>query len=221
VDSEGDSQKLVYITPNFAGFQVRLSYTPNNNAEDYTAGGVNGHGTPAIFPGTAHHTAGFYATYDYAGDGWGVDWGGGIDHMFAIRSCAGTDVCRRSTTYQTGLNVNFGGFGIGVVTEYFGNGGDDNNAWIIGGGLSYGVDAWTVGLQGSHGFYNAANGGGGDGGHDTLNRVIATGAYAMAPGVTLDAELGYTWFHDTSNGATNATDRYHAFDIQIGSALTF
>ena len=43
----------------------------------------------------------------------------------------------------------------------------------------------------------------------------------MAPGVTLDAELGYTWFHDTSNGATNATDRYRAFDIQIGSALTF
>ncbi|HVY99208.1 MAG TPA: hypothetical protein VHA35_06900, partial [Dongiaceae bacterium] len=163
----------------------------------------------------------FYATYDYAGDGWGVDWGGGVSHQFAFDHTAGGND-GRSTDYQTGLNVNFGGFGIGVVTEYFANGGTDNNAWIIGGGLSYGVDAWTVGLQGSHGYYQASVANGAtNGGHSTLNRIIATGSYALGPGVTLDAELGYTWFHDTGAAADPSLDSYHAFDVQLGSALTF
>jgi hypothetical protein len=220
-DTEGNSQGIVYITPNFSGFQLRVAYTPSGNAEDYTQNGVNGHGTPTTPNGTFHHAAGFYATYDFAGDGWGVDWGGGISHQFAFNhTVAGNN--GRSTDYQSGLNVNFGGFGVGVVSEYFANGGGDNDAWIIGGGLSYGVDAWTVGLQGSHGHYNAstANGANG-GGHDSLNRIIATGSYAMGPGVTLDAELGYTWFHDTGGAADPDQDSYHAFDVQVGSALTF
>jgi outer membrane protein OmpU len=220
-DTEGNSQGIVYITPNFSGFQLRVAYTPSGNAEDYTQNGVNGHGTPTTPNGTFHHAAGLYATYDFAGDGWGVDWGGGISHQFAFNhTVAGNN--GRSTDYQSGLNVNFGGFGVGVVSEYFANGGGDNDAWIIGGGLSYGVDAWTVGLQGSHGHYNAstANGANG-GGHDSLNRIIATGSYAMGPGVTLDAELGYTWFHDTGGAADPDQDSYHAFDVQVGSALTF
>jgi len=228
-DTEGNSQKIVYITPNFSGFQLRIAYTPSGNAETYVQNGVNGAGTPSTPNGTFHHAAGFYATYDYAGDGWGVDWGGGVDHQFAFNHTGGAND-GRSTDYQTGLNVTFGNFGIGAVTEYFANGGNDNNAWIVGGGISYGVDAWTVGLQGSHGHYNgaaskdvagAATSTPNPGGSRNLNRIIATGSYAMGPGVTLDAEAGYTWFHDSGDAATSATDSYHAFDIQIGSALTF
>jgi outer membrane protein OmpU len=36
VDMEGDNQGIVYATPNFDGFQLWVSYTPSNNAEDYT-----------------------------------------------------------------------------------------------------------------------------------------------------------------------------------------
>jgi len=36
VDTEGDSQGIAYLTPTFGGFQLILSYTPSNNAEDYT-----------------------------------------------------------------------------------------------------------------------------------------------------------------------------------------
>jgi len=233
-DTEGGNQKIVYITPNFSGFQLRVSYTPSGNAENYgtdgaagagatSTAGVDAAGTPTTPNGTFHHGAGFYATYDFAGDGWGVDVGGGISHQFAFNHTGGAND-GRSTDYQTGLNVTFGNFGVGAVGEYFAQGGDDNNAWIAGGGISYGVDAWTVGLQGSHGHYNgtdaftsAAN----PGGHRSLNRIIATGSYAMGPGVTLDAEAGYTWFHDTGDAATGDTDSYHAFDIQLGSALTF
>jgi hypothetical protein len=167
--------------------------------------------------------AGFYATYNYAGDGWGVDWGGGISHQFAFNHDVGGND-GKSTDYQTGLNLSIGNFGVGGVFEYFGTGGRDNNAWVAGLGLSYGVDDWTIGLQGSHGFYNGENIGSAAnvGGSRKLDRVIVTGSYALGPGVTLDAELGYTHFSDNGSTFSQAMpDVYNAADIQIGSALTF
>jgi len=222
VDTLGNSNSIVYITPNFSGFQLRLGYTPSNNAEDYIQHGVNAAGTPSNTDGVAHHSFAAYATYNYAGDGWGVDWGGGGSWQTEFNHTAGGND-GRSSDYQTGLNFTFGSFAVGGVMEYFDTGGNDNNAYVAGGGMSYGIDAWTVGLQGSHGHYNGANIGfaADPGGSRNLNRVIATGSYAMGPGVTLDAEIGYTWFHDSGDAATGNTDSYHAADVSIGSALTF
>jgi predicted porin len=221
-DTIGNSQSIKYTTPNFAGFQLILGYSPSANAEDYNQVGVNGSGTPSNPSGTAHHNFAAYVTYSYAGDGWGVDWGGGGSWQGAFNDTNGGND-GKGATYQSVLTLNFGGFAVGGAFEYYDNGGDDNNAWVAGGGASYGVDAWTVGIQGSHGTYSAstAGGGNGDGGHDTLNRVILTGSYEMGPGVLLDAELGYTWFHDTSAAADSAADSYHAFDVGIGSKFTF
>jgi outer membrane protein OmpU len=221
-DTSNESTQIKYTTPNFAGFQLVLAYVPSNNANDYNDPGMNGPGTPVNSDGIAHHIFGAYVTYSYAGDGWGVDWGGGGSWQTKFNnSAAGND--GKSDAYQTALTLTFGGFAVGGIFEYFDNGGADNNAWTAGGGASYGVDAWTVGIQGSHGTFNAssAGGGNGDGGHDSNNRVILTGSYEMGPGVLLDAELGYTWFHDTSAAATDDTDSYHAFDVGIGSKFTF
>jgi hypothetical protein len=224
IDVLGNSQSVVYSTPSFGGFQLLLGYTPSNNAEDYTQQGVNNAGTPSNPDGTAHHSFAAYALYSYAGDGWGVDWGGGGSWQAKINNSQdGND--GKSQAYQTGLNLTFGNFGVGGVMEYFNTGGDDNNAWVAGGGLSYGIDAWTVGLQGSHGHYDgvgpaltfAAN----PGGSRNLNRVILTGNYVMGPGVDLDAELGYTWFHDSGDAADGDTDSYHGVSVAVGSKLTF
>jgi len=59
------------------------------------------------------------------------------------------------------------------------------------------------------------------GGSRNLSRVIATTQYALGPGVMLDGELGYTWFHDSGDGLTDEARHYHAFDVAIGSAFTF
>jgi hypothetical protein len=220
-DTVSNSQSIKYTTPNFAGFQLILAYQPSANAEDYTQVGVNGAGTPTNPDGTAHHNFAAYVTYSYAGDGWGVDFGGGGSWQGKFN---GTDGANdgKSANYQTALTVTFGGFAVGGIFEYFDNGGDDNNAWTAGGGASYGVDAWTVGIQGSHGTYDAGvTGGNGDNGGRSLNRVILTGAYEMGPGVLLDAELGYTWFDDDSTGTDEGNDDYSAFDVGIGSKFTF
>jgi outer membrane protein OmpU len=221
-DTVSNSQSIKYTTPTFYGFQLILAYQPSANAEDYTQVGVNGSGTPTSPDGTAHHNFAAYATYSYAADDWSINWGGGGSWQGKFNQVDGVND-GKSANYQTALTVTFGGFAVGGIFEYYDNGGDDNNAWVAGGGASYGVDAWTVGIQGSHGTFNAssAGGGNGDGGHDSLNRVILTGSYEMGPGVLLDAELGYTWFDDTSDAANNDNDDYSAFDIGIGSKFTF
>ena len=224
IDVLDNSQSIVYQTPNFAGFQLIVAYTPSNNAEDYTQDGVNGPGTPRHDDGTASHSFAAYATYSYAGDGWGVDWGGGGSWQGKFNNDPAVSD-GKSAAYQTGLNFAFGNFGVGGVMEYFDTGGKDNNAWVAGGGVSYGVDAWTVGLQGSHGHYDGAGPAltfdQNPGGSRNLNRVILTGNYALGPGVDLDAELGYTWFKDTGDAANDDTDKYNAVSVAIGSKLTF
>jgi outer membrane protein OmpU len=217
-DTVSNNQSVKYTTPNFAGFQLILAYSPSANAEDYTQAGVNGSGTPTTPDGTSHHNFAAYVTYSYAGDGWGVDFGGGGSWQGKFNDTEGGNN-GHSSNYQTALTLTFGGFAVGGIAEIYDNGGDDNNAWIAGGGASYGVDAWTVGLQGSHGTYDAT--GAGSNGHRSLNRIIVTGSYEMGPGVLLDAELGYTWFRDTDNNVDNDKDKYNAFDVGIGSKFTF
>jgi predicted porin len=220
----GNSQSIKYTTPNFGGFQLALAYTPSGNAEDYTQAGVNGPGTPTTPDGTPHHIFGAYATYSYAGNGWGIDWGGGGDWQAAFNGTPGVND-GRSAFYQTALNLTFGGFAVGGIAEYYDLGGSNNNAWVAGGGASYGIDAWTVGVQGSHGHYNGSglNFVPDPNGSRDLNRVILTGSYQMGPGVLLDAEAGYTWFHDSGDASalTDNNRSYHAIDVGIGSKFTF
>jgi predicted porin len=221
-DASNESMQIKYTTPNFAGFQLVVAYVPSNNAEDYTDPGVNAGGTPSNPDGTGHHTFGAYVTYSYAGDGWGVDWGGGGSWNASFNDTNGGND-GKNAAYQTALTLTFGGFAVGGIFEYYDNGGDDNNAWVAGGGASYGVDAWTVGVQGSTGNFSAtpAGGGNGDGGSAFSDRVILTGSYEMGPGVLLDAELGYTWYEDNSDAADGGDDKYSAFDVGIGSRFTF
>jgi len=223
-DVVNNSQSIKYTTPNFAGFQLVLAYQPSGNAENYGQVGVNGSGTPVHTDGTSSHNFGAYVTYSYAGDGWGVDWGGGGSFQGKEDDTPAVSD-GESQTYQTALNVTFGGFAVGGIFQYYDNGGQDNNAWVAGGGASYGVDAWTVGIQGSHGTYHGFTNNvtqvAQPNGEQSLNRVILTGSYEMGPGVLLDAELGYTWFHDSAEVVGNAQDSYHAFDVGIGSKFTF
>ncbi|GAB2178409.1 porin [Dongia sp. agr-C8] len=223
VDAEDNNQGIVYGTPSFNGFQLWVSYTPSNNAEDYTQVGVNGSGTPTNPDGTAHHTFSAYATYSYAGDGWGIDWGGGGSWQTRFNYTGGGND-GKTNEYQTGLNLTFGSFSVGGVMEYFDEGGDDNDAYVVGGGAAYAMDPVVIGIQGSHGHYNGtdafsltAN----PGGSRNLNRVIATLDYAMAPGVNIDAEIGYTWYRDSGEGVPDAEDKYSAFNIAIGSVFEF
>ena len=78
-------------------------------------------------------------------------------------------------------------------------------------------------MQYSHGWYDSlfSTAAFGDDGHQSLDHVVATANYVLAPGISLDAEIGYTWYKDTHDAKPDDTDSYGAFSVGVGSALTF
>lgn len=220
--ADNDSQKILYMTPVFSGFQLAVSYTPSNNAEDYTQTGVNGAGTPTHPEGSASHIVSAYVTYTYEGEDWSFNWGGGGSWQTKFNGATGARD-GKTEAYQTSGSVTFGAISLGGTFEYFDAGGPENDIWTTGAGGSYSGDGWALGLQYSHGHYEGdflGDGLGDQGGH-TLNRVVVTGNYNLAPGIDLDADLGYTWYHDNRDGQVDARDRYSAFEFGLGTSLTF
>jgi hypothetical protein len=222
IDVLGNSQSIVYSTPSFSGFQLLVAYTPSNNAEDYTQAGVNAAGTPVIAEGTAKHSFAAYAMYNYAGDGWGIDWGGGGSWQTGFNRTGDTPD-GRNQAYQTSGAFTFGSIAVGGVFQYFDQAGPDNDIWIAGAGAAYYGDGWGLGLQYSHGNYEGDFLGDGNGteGAIKLNRVVATATYNLAPGIDLDADLGYTWYRDHRDAVPESEDDYEAFEVGLGSSLSF
>ncbi len=229
VDNQGDAQKIVYISPNFGGFQVTASYTPNGAAESHLDG-VGPHiGMPEheLFDG--RHNASVYATYSYDGDNWGLTAGLGGSWQGHVEDDADFRI-EEQDFYQAGLNLTFGNFSFGAAGEYFNDALNietssthlENDVWVVGGGASYALDAWTFGLQYSHRENEITFESGGDVNNIDLtqDRAVATVNYALGPGIKVDGEIGYTWF-DADPELDLGTDDYQAVEFGIGTAITF
>ncbi|WP_162917254.1 porin [Dongia deserti] len=224
VDDRGDAQKVLYVTPNFAGFQLALSYTPNGGDEFHNGGHVGGPhtGMPVNLDGESRHNLAGYLTYSFAGDGWGIDAGAGASFEGHVEQQPGPNR-KEQDFYQAAVNLTFGNFAIGGVFEYFNdlfsfNGVVDGDAWVAGGGIAYTMDAFTVGAQYSH---QDAEFDSVIGDLDTtMDRIVLTGDYAMGPGINLDASVGYTWV-DTDPELAAGFDDYDAFEIGLGTRFTF
>jgi hypothetical protein len=212
------SQKLVYMTPNFGGFQLGLSWAPNGGHESSGVTGFHS-GMPDVVSGEQRNVVDAYATYAHDFDGWSVSWGGG--GSWAI-SEGGTNVSgTKGNFYQTGLNLTFGQFAVGAAFEYYKNGTSSltsthQNDWVAGAGISYNIDAWTVGLQYSHSRYEGLTA---TDEHRNTNTVALTGKYDMGPGISLDGTLQYT--HASGSNGDAASGGYHSVGIGLGTSFTF
>ena len=230
----GDAQKLLYFSPTFAGFQLALSYTPNGG--DQTHGDeVGPHlGMPFNTDDESRHNVSVYLTYTYQGDGWGLTWGGGGSWEGHVEQGPGPDR-KDQDFYQTGLNLTFGNFAIGGVFEYYKDaldrGGDKGDvvpavaldAWVAGAGIAYTTNAWVFGAQYSH--LDADNNASSAITDFSQDRAMLTAAYALGPGIELDAEIAYTWADTDPEGGETADgveiDNYDALEIGMGTTLTF
>jgi len=228
VDSEnasgganGKSQKVVYVTPSFGGFQLALSWSPNDNHES-----GNGHVVMnSTNTGDQKQIVDAYASYVHDFDGFSVQWGGGGSWALATDG----DSNKKKSFYQTGLNLTFGGFSVGGAFEYMkdvnarfdattgdfvsNHGGD---MWVAGGGLAYTFDAWTVGAQYS---YSHIDGVDSSGSNRKVHQIELTGQYAMGPGINLDAGIGYAHASGSSDDAAHGG--YDSFNIGLGTSFTF
>jgi predicted porin len=239
VDDTSDAQKILYISPVFAGFQLTASYTPNPGRETHNDG-VGPHlGMPPKFFGEADYNAAVYLTYSHQWRNWGLTWGGGASFEGQIDDVEDVFDTRFNERdfYQTALTVDIGRFSIGGVFEYFNDiehvdedflgteSGNEHDAWVAGGGVAYNYNAWTFGAQYSYrdddfdSFF--------DGDHDrqetVQQRAVVTVDYVLGPGINLDAELGYTWrdFDPEDDDAFSSDDDYDGLEIGLGSSLRF
>lgn len=229
---DGDSQKILYVTPVFSGFQFGLSYTPGEGHEHHRNEGGPHLGMPTNTDGLSRHNVSFYATYEYAGDGWGLTWGGGAAFEGHVEQAGpGLPDRKPSDYYQSGLNLSFGDFAIGIVGQYFndiaslnGEGGAeplDRDGWAAGIGISYQIDAFTIGAQYSHGENDWDRSGSDDDSHASLDRLLLIGNYDLGPGIAIDAELGYTWQDGHGPDFADSNENYDGFELGIGTRFSF
>jgi outer membrane protein OmpU len=233
VDASGDAQKLVYISPVFAGFQLTASYTPNESSENHTNNGGPHVGMTQHFVLQSRHNVSVYGTYMYEGDGWGLAAGLGASFEgHTEEGGTGADI-EEQDYYQAGINLHFGNFAIGVAGEYLndvftidaGPINADYDIWTAGIGASYEMDAWTFGLQYSHreDEIDDVIGAGLDLDMQQ-DRVVGTVNYALGPGINVDAELGYTWIDTDPEIETLGapfSDDYQSLEIGVGTSITF
>ena len=230
VDDVGDSQKLLYLSPIFSGFQLALSYNPSSDKETH-GDGVGAHtGMPTNVDDTSRHNVSAYGVYNYEAENWWLQIGAGGSWEGNVEKADGGPNREESEFYQTGILLGFGDFQVGASFNYFNdddlfsatleNGDVVADRWVLGVGASYTMDVWTFGIGYSINEADIDNEGGADSDF-TLQRVVATANYNLGPGIDLDGAIGYTWQDVSGPDFEDSDDKYDAIEIGIGTAITF
>jgi predicted porin len=229
VDDRSDSQKLLYLSPIFSGFQLALSYDPASDKERH-GDGVGGHvGMPVHVDGTSRHNVSAYGVYNYEAEGWWLQVGAGGSWEGNVEQTAGPDR-EESDFYQTGILLGFGDFQVGASFNYFNdddlfsatleNGDVVADRWVLGVGASYTMDVWTFGIGYSINEADIDNEGGDDSDF-TLQRAVATANYNLGPGIDLDGAIGYTWQDVSGPDFDESADNYDGLELGIGTSISF
>ena len=229
VDDVGDSQKLLYLSPIFSGFQLALSYVPSSDKETH-GDGVGTHiGMPTNVDGSSRHNVSAYGVYNFEAENWWLQVGAGGSWEGNVEQTAGPDR-EESDFYQTGILLGFGDFQVGASFNYFNdddlfvatleNGDVTADRWVLGVGASYTMDVWTFGI--GYSIYEAdIENEGGEDSEFTLQRAVITANYNLGPGIDIDGAIGYTWQDVSGPDFDESADNYDAVEMGIGTAITF
>ena len=180
-----------------------------------------------------------------------LEVGGGGEWAFTQYTAAGGTVGRKPAWYQAGLQIGFGHWTVGVSGAYMHdylhadysaatNATSDDNGWVVTGGASYVIDAWSFGLQGLYAEYqqSALNGVALAPGFHADNQIFwgasLNGAYALGPGISLEAQAAYTAsnYGNVTFGPFGASvpvpaavgvnsSKVHSFELDLGTAINF
>jgi hypothetical protein len=210
---ENDSAKVIYFTPSFGGFQLAVSYAPDGT-QDRSAFGTGGTNEPGQVSNDISIGA------DYSGQ-WGsfsIGAGGGYsrgkrerNQNFTTTAGARIQGGGDPSIWAAGLNVGFGGFTVGGSIAYTDQDFEDTTSTVYDVGVTYNLDAVTVGLGWSHGDYGRPDFAGG--GSDSLDQVQIGVGYALGPGVTLAGMVGY---FDSDGSPGNK-----GYQAAVGAGLNF
>ena len=203
----GDDLNLTYFSPVFGGFQFAVSYQPNNPDQDAGPGaGTFPKGAPA-----QRDTFSAGATFNQDFDAISLLIGGGASFV------GHDDTDNKEASYYTaGFQVGFGGFKVGAAGSMGNNmlgTAASSDFWTAQAGGSYTFEAWSVGLEWTHGEFEMSS----SSDEDSLDHISLNGAYAMGPGINLEAQASYVDYDDDSASISD----YNAFQLGTGFAITF
>jgi predicted porin len=232
VDDDDKAQKIFYVSPVFAGFQLGLSYTPQGNKKSHNDG-VGPHvGMPTNFDGESRHNIAFYTTYTYESEDWSLALGAGAGFQGNVEKTNGGPNREETDAYQAGVLLGFGGFSVGAAFAYVNDdaefietledGSVKVDRWVTGVGASYEIEPWTFGLGYSYHHFDAEIRGEPDQSWNQ-QRVAATFIYALSEGIDLDGEVAYTWFDTDPESSSDFAefDDYDGLEFGTGIVMEF
>jgi len=257
IESKGN--KVMYFSPSFGGLTFGVSYTPTGGQR--RAGGGLSYGTDVTAPGPGNAgnnvlSVGVDYTHDFGG--WNLTAGGGGEWAFTQYTPAGGNTNNKPSWYQAGLQIGIGHFAIGASGAYYVNyahagyasttASSDDDGWVVSGGASYTIDAWSFGLQGEYGSYQqsasaiigtSAPGISAD--NEKMWGISFNTAYALGPGISLEGQVAYTnanygnlsafgvsaavpnFAFQNGTGAPSGVNasQVHSWEIDLGTAINF
>ncbi len=221
-DDTGYSNKLTYITPVFNGFQAGVSYTPTVGDTNALTGAAvtntTGVGT-VISPAIAYEDAWeIAARYEGSFNAIDLALGAGYSHLSQVEDTLGTDDL---DSWNVGVNLGFGAFGVGGAYVNTNNGLDpvtggdgDTDTWVA--GVDYTTGPYKLGVSYLNQQTDAAAFAGTD--DQEADRWTAGVIYEWGPGMTFRGAVQY---QDVENigGVTGADTDGTA--VTLGTQLEF
>jgi hypothetical protein len=234
------STKIVYFSPNFAGFSFAASFTPDNTED--TRNTLRGAATRTKNDsGQNSENISVAANFTHDFNGVNLIAGGGATWSLDREN----SLADERHDYNAYAQVGFSGFTVGGAFGYrqnqgstFGADGSDN--LVFGGGVTYNWDAWTVGLGYTHGRYEVGQPGDGAtaavldvGGTvltpaspglasdvvDFYDVISLTGSYALGPGIQIDGVAEY--YNYDGNGEDAHRANFTGFAVGLGTLINF
>ncbi len=204
VNVAGKNDKVTYLSPIFSGFQVGASYTPDSSG---AASNLNGVDVETNAAGVINETYEIAARYEGEFEGVGVIAGAGYALGSEEGGSATTD---DRTEWNVGLDLDFAGFGVGVVYKEDDQGLDGTAAADID-TLVVGVDYTTGAFKLGASYLNQDTDGG-----DEFDRYTAGVNYEYGPGMSF---RGSVQFLDRDVAGTTADTDGTA--VLLGTQINF
>jgi hypothetical protein len=211
---EDDATRVVYISPDIAGFRIAASFAPDDTED--TRNTLAGAGT-RFDNNPGQNSDQLSVALNYARDFNGVALGLGGGTTWSFEREADAAGVGDFQVYNAHARIEYANFTVGGAFGYQANVDtaiDDIDRLTYGVGIVYGWDAYLVGLGWTRGEYDIAS----PGDEDTYDIVELTASYKLGPGITLDGVVGYVDYNEDNN--TDNAD-YSAVEVGAGVGITF
>jgi outer membrane protein OmpU len=214
-----DSEKLTYYTPRIEGFQLGLSYAPDEGQDSNVQPNRDAVRSDSVM-------VGLNFSREFSGFGVNLSAGFGTATGKVTDSAATTvDESQQPTAFNIGAVFTYGGFEVGLAYAAADeqdnvSGGTSGEAMNL--GASYSSGPWGVSVGYFHG---EKDGQGienvnltGQGEQDTF---MLSAKYALGPGVTAAGTIGYTQFKSDNVALSAAAKKVDGTYVVVGLRLSF